>query len=99
MLDQSFDLFRRCGTLQGYGKCDVFECRTRPFQAEFGRDVKSATDIDLSLLDRNFVEMREPRDLGQESKRSAHEKIREWGPGRDWFRRAAPAHRFPSEIL
>jgi hypothetical protein len=76
MLDQSFDLFRRCGTLEGYGKCDVFECRARSFQAEFVRDIKGATDIDLSFLDGNFVEMREPRKLGEQSKRRAHKKIR-----------------------
>src|SRR5262249_30788005 len=76
MLDQSFDLVGRRGTLESDGEGDVFECRTRPFQAKFVRDIKGATDIDLPFLDRNFVEMREPRNLGKQSKRCAHKKIR-----------------------
>lgn len=62
--------------MQSDGKRDVFERSTGAVQAEFVRDVKRATDIDLTFLDRNFVERREPRNLGQQSKRSAHEKIR-----------------------
>lgn len=54
----------------------VFECRSRPFQTELVGDVKRATDIDFSFLDGNFVEVREPRYLGEESKRRAHQKIR-----------------------
>ena len=76
LLNQPFDLFGWRGTLQRYSECDVFERRTRALQAEFVRDVKGATDIDLSFLDRNFVEMREPRNLGKQSKRRAHKKIR-----------------------
>ena len=62
--------------MQGYGERDVFECRARTLQPKFVRDVKHATNIDLSFLDRHFVEMREPRNLGKQSKRSAHKKIR-----------------------
>jgi hypothetical protein len=76
MMNQSFDLIGGRGTLEGDGEGDVFECRTRSFQAKFVRDIKGATDIDLSFLDRNFVEMREPRNLGKQSKRRAHKKIR-----------------------
>jgi hypothetical protein len=79
MLNQSFDLFRRCGTLKRYGECDVFERRARAFQVEFVRDVKRTTDIDFSFLDGNFVKMREPRNLGKQSKRRAHEEIRKRG--------------------
>jgi len=79
MLDQSFDLFRSCGTLKRYGECDVFERRARAFQVEFVRDVKGTTNIDFSFLDGNFVEMREPRNLGKQSKRRAHEEIRKRG--------------------
>src|SRR5262249_32193589 len=76
MLNQSFDLVGRRRTLESDGEGDVFECRPRSFQAKFVRDIKGATDIDLSFLDRNFVEMREPRNLGKQSKRSAHKEIR-----------------------
>jgi hypothetical protein len=76
MLNQSFDLSRRCGTLKRYGECDVFERRARAFQVELVRDVKGTTDIDFSFLDWNFVKMREPRNLGKQSKRRAHEEIR-----------------------
>jgi len=76
-LNQSFDLFLRCGTHKSDGERDVFESRARSFQAEFVRDIKGATDIDLTLLDRYAVEMREPRNLGKQSKRRAHKKIRE----------------------
>ncbi|HTN73342.1 MAG TPA: hypothetical protein VMO00_19835, partial [Methylomirabilota bacterium] len=69
-------LFRSRGTLQSDGECNVFERRPRAIQSEFVRDVKSATDIDLSFLDWNLVKMREPRNLSKESKRSAHKKIR-----------------------
>jgi hypothetical protein len=79
MLDQSFDLFRSCGTLKRNNECDVFERRTRAFQVEFVRHVKGTTDIDFSFLDGNFVEMREPRNLGKQSKRRAHEEIRKRG--------------------
>jgi hypothetical protein len=79
MFDQSFDLFRRRGTLQRDSECDVFERRPRAFQSELVRDVKGTTDIDLSFLDCNFVKMREPRNLSKESKRSAHKKIRKRG--------------------
>src|SRR5262249_50680942 len=72
----SFDLIWRRGTHESDGERDVFERRTRSFQAEFVRDIEGATDIDLSLLDRHFVEMREPRNLGKQSKRRAHKKIR-----------------------
>src|SRR5262245_56556755 len=76
VLNQSFDLVGRRGNLESDGEGDVFECRPGSFQAEFVRDIKGATDIDLSFLDRNFVEMREPRNLGKQSKRSAHKEIR-----------------------
>ncbi len=82
MFDQSFDLFRRRGTLQRDSECDVFERRPRAFQSELVRDVKGATDIDLSFLDWNLVKMREPRNLSKESKRSAHKKIRKRGRGK-----------------
>jgi hypothetical protein len=77
MLNQLFDLFRRRGTLQRDGESDVFERRPRTLQSKFVRDVKRATDIDLSFLDRNLVVMREPRNLSQQSKRRAHKKIRQ----------------------
>jgi hypothetical protein len=77
MLNQSFDLFGRCGTLQGYRERDAFECRPGAVQTEFIRDVERATDIDLAFLDGNVVEMREPRNLGKQSKSRAHKKIRE----------------------
>jgi hypothetical protein len=72
MLNQSFDLVGRRRTLESDGEGDVFECRTRSFQAKFVRDIKGATDIDLSFLDRNFVEVREPRNLSKQSERRAH---------------------------
>jgi hypothetical protein len=82
MFNQSFDLIRSRGTLQGNGECDVFESRSRALQSEFVRDVKGTTDIDLSFLDWNFVKMREPRNLSKESKRSSHKKIRKRGRGK-----------------
>ena len=62
--------------MQRYSKCDVFECCARSLQAEFVRDIKGATDIDFSFLNNNVVEMREPRKLGEQSKRRPHKKIR-----------------------
>ena len=75
MLDQLFDLFRGRGTLQSDGEADIFERRARALQVEFVRDIKGAANIDLPFFDLNFVEMREPRNLCEQSKSRAHEKI------------------------
>ena len=72
MLNQSFHLTWRRGTLESDSEHNVFKRRTRALQSEFVRDVKAAADVDLAFLDRNFVEMREPRNLGKQSKRRAH---------------------------
>lgn len=74
MLDQFLHPLRRRGTLQVHMETEVVKGSTGTFQAQLVGDIKAAPSINFTFLDRNIVQMREPRNLGEESKRGAHEQ-------------------------
>ena len=75
MLDELLDLLGGRGTLKLDRESDAFERRSGSFQPHLVGHVERATDIHLAVFDRHFVKMREPRNLRQQSKRRAHQKI------------------------
>jgi hypothetical protein len=74
MLDQFFHLLRRCGTLQLDIETDMVKGSAGAIQTKLVGDIKTATNVDLAILDGDIVKMREPRNLGEQSKGGAHEK-------------------------
>jgi hypothetical protein len=74
VLDQFFHLLRRRGTLQVDGETDAVEGGAGAVQAELVRDIEAATNLNLAIFHRNIVKMREPRNLGEQSKSGAHEE-------------------------
>lgn len=74
VLDQFFHLLRRCGTLQVNHETDAVKGRAGTFQSELVRDIKAAANLNLALFDRNVVKMREPRNLGEQSKSGANQE-------------------------
>jgi hypothetical protein len=75
MVNQFLYLLRSGGALDVDGEDHALECRARPFQAHFIRYVEGTPNIDLACFDRNFVKVREPRNLGEQSERRADEKV------------------------
>ena len=74
VLDQLFHLLRRRGTLQVDGETDAVESGAGAVHAELVRDIEATTNLNLAIFDRNIVKMREPRNLGEQSKSGAHEE-------------------------
>jgi hypothetical protein len=74
VLDQFFHLLWRCGTLQVDHEIDAVKGGAGAVQAELVRDIKATTHLNLALFDGNIIKMREPRNLGKQSKSGAHEE-------------------------
>ena len=77
VLDQFLHLLGRCGTLQVDGETDAVKGGAGAVHAELVRDIKAAANLNLALFDGNIVKMREPRNLGEQSKGGADEEKRQ----------------------
>lgn len=85
------NLLFRGGTLDGHCERDTLKGGAGAFQAHFVRHVKRATNVDFTILYWNIVQVREPRNLREQSKCRAYEKIRQRGGS---FVSATPFLRF-----
>ena len=79
VLNQFHDAPGRRGTPDLHGKHDAFKGRSRTLQAQFIGHIEGAANIDHALFHGDFIQVREPRNLGQQSKSCTDEKIRERG--------------------
>ena len=76
VLDKLFHLRRGRGTLQLDSEGDAVKRRSGSLQPKLVGNIEAATNVNLGVFDGNIVKMREPRNLGEQSKSRTHEEQR-----------------------